>query len=144
MRIARIVVHQVTLPLERPYSLSGGRLRYETLDSTVVAVHTDDGLVGWGEGCPWGATYLPAFAKGVRAGIDELAPRLLGLDPRRLDLVNRAMDTALPGHPYVKSPLDMACWDVFGKSVELPLCDLLGGRVEGPVALHSSIPMQFP
>ena len=48
MRIARIVVHQVTLPLEHPYSLSGGRLRYETLDSTVVAVHTDDGLVGWG------------------------------------------------------------------------------------------------
>ena len=50
MKITRIAVHQVTLPLAKPYSLSGGRLVFEELDSTVVRVETDDGLVGWGEG----------------------------------------------------------------------------------------------
>ena len=117
MKIARIDVHQVTLPLEKPYRLSGGRLLFEALDSTIVRVHTDEGIDGWGEGCPWGATYLPAFGRGVRAGLAEIAPQLLGRDPRRSDVVDAIMDTALPGHPYVKSALDMACWDILGDAV---------------------------
>jgi L-alanine-DL-glutamate epimerase-like enolase superfamily enzyme len=140
MRIARIAVHQVTLPLAKPYSLSGGRLVFEALDSTVVRIETDNGLVGWGEGCPWGSTYLPAFGRGIRAGLEEIGPQLLGLDPRRLDVINRAMDKALPGHPYIKSALDVACWDLLGKFTGLPVVELLGGRDEGPVILHSSVP----
>jgi L-alanine-DL-glutamate epimerase-like enolase superfamily enzyme len=139
MKIARILAYQVTLPLAKPYSLSGGRLVFEELDSTVVSIETDNGLVGWGEGCPWGSTYLPAFGRGIRAGLEEIAPQLLGLDPRRLDVVNRAMDKALPGHPYIKSALDVACWDLLGKSAGLPVVELLGGREDGPVVLHSSV-----
>ena len=144
MKIRRITVWSLDLPLARPYSLSGGRLHFERLDSTIVRVDTDEGIVGWGEGCPWGSTYLPAFARGVRAGIEELAPAVLGLDPRRTEVVYRAMDLALPGHPYVKSPIDMACWDIAAKAAGLPLCDLLGGRTEGRVRLHSSIPSGTP
>jgi L-alanine-DL-glutamate epimerase-like enolase superfamily enzyme len=139
MKITRIAVHQLALRLAKPYRLSGGRLLFEELDSTIVSIETDEGVTGWGEGCPWGSTYLPAFGKGVRAGIEEIAPQLLSQDPRRLDVINRTMDVALPGHPYVKSALDMACWDILGKAAGLPLCELLGGRTEAPVALHSSI-----
>jgi L-alanine-DL-glutamate epimerase-like enolase superfamily enzyme len=144
MKIARVLAYQVTLPLAKPYSLSGGRLVFEELDSTVVCLETDEGLVGWGEGCPWGSTYLPAFGRGIRAGLEEIAPQILGLDPRRLDVVNRTMDKALPGHPYIKSALDVACWDLLGKSVGLPVVELLGGREEGSVALHSSVPTGDP
>lgn len=145
LRIARVTVYQVTLPLAHGgYRLSGGRLLVDTLDSTIVALETANGLVGWGEGCPWGSTYLPAFARGIRAGIEELAPQLLGLDPCRLDEVNRVMDLALPGHLYVKSALDMACWDILGKATKMALCELLGGRCDGPVPLHSSIPTTAP
>lgn len=144
MKLTAITVWSVDLPLVRPYSLSGGRLHVERLDSTMVRLDTDEGLVGWGEGCPWGSTYLPAYARGIRSGIEELAPAVLGLDPRRTDVVYRAMDLALPGHPYVKSPIDMACWDLAAKAAGLPLCDLLGGRTEGRVRLHSSIPSGTP
>jgi L-alanine-DL-glutamate epimerase-like enolase superfamily enzyme len=144
MKIARITVYQATLPLQRPYKLSGGRLSFEQLDSTIVSIETECGLTGWGEGCPWGSTYLPAFGKGIRAGIEEIAPQLLGLDPCGLDLINRVMDQALPGHPYVKSPLDVACWDVLGKAAGFPLSTLLGGRRSEPVVLHSSIPTATP
>ena len=130
MKIKEIHVYQVDLPLANPYWLSGGRLKFEKLDSTVVRLETDDGLTGWGEGCPWGVTYLPAFPRGIRAGIEELAPSLLGLDPRQLDVVNRTLDKALPGHPYIKSALDIACWDILGKATGLPLCDLLGGLIQ--------------
>ena len=144
MKITRITVWAVDLPLARPYSLSGGRLHFERLDSTIVRIDTDQGVSGWGEGCPWGSTYLPAFARGIRAGIEELAPAVLGLDPRRTDVVYRAMDLALPGHPYLKSPIDMACWDIASQAAGLPLCDMLGGRTEGTVRLHSSIPSGTP
>lgn len=144
MKIGRISVYQITLPLEHPYSLSGGRLKFEALDSTLVSVETDDGITGWGEACPWGSTYLPAFAKGLRAGIEEIAPQLIGRDPRQIEVLNRAMDVMLPGHGYVKSALDMACWDILGQATGLPLCDLLGGREDGDVTLHSSIPTGSP
>ena len=122
MKITRISVWQLDLPLHKPYYLSGGRLKFECLDSTFVRIDTDEDISGWGEGCPWGVTYLPAFGKGIRAGIEELAPLLIGQDPRLTDSINRRMDLALPGHPYIKSAIDIACWDIAGKSANLPIC----------------------
>lgn len=144
MKITRIRVYQVDLPLDKPYALSGGRLNYSALDSTVVLVETDQGLLGVGESCPWGATYLPAFATGVRAGLDVLGPQLLGCNPLYLDSLNQLMDQALPGHPYIKSALDMACWDILGRFSNLPVYALLGGRFNDGLALQSSIPTASP
>lgn len=144
MKIQRISVFRVELPLSHPYRLSGGRLLFERLDSTFVRIDTDDGHFGWGEGCPWGSTYLPAFPAGIRAGIAELVPALIGLDPRRTDVVNAAMDMALPGHLYAKSALDQACWDIFGRSVNLPVYELLGGGTDEDVTIQSSIGQDTP
>ena len=49
------------------------------------------------------------------------------------------MDTHLLGHNHAKTPLDVACWDLLGKSVGMPICDLLGGRIEHRLPLISSI-----
>jgi L-alanine-DL-glutamate epimerase-like enolase superfamily enzyme len=144
MKINRISVWQLDLPLHKPYWLSGGRLKFEQLDSTILRIDTDEGVSGWGEGCPWGVTYLPAFGKGIRAGIDEIAALLIGKDPRQLDAINRIMDLALPGHPYVKSAIDMACWDIAAKSANLPLCELLGAREPAPVPIASSVSTGSP
>ena len=109
MKITGIKVYRVDLPLhEGSYKWSGGK-SVEVFDSTVVAVETDDGITGHGEVCPLGPFYLPAYAEGARAGISELGPHLLGEDPTLLGPLNRLMDQALQGHPYVKSALDMAC-----------------------------------
>ena len=81
MRISRITVWQKSLPLVEPYQLSGGRLAFESLDSTFVRIDTDEGLAGWGEGCPWGHSYLPAFGAGARFAIALLAPVLQGRSP---------------------------------------------------------------
>ncbi len=144
MKITRITVWQLDLPLSRPYWLSGGRLRFEKLDSTIIRVDTDEGLSGWGEGCPWGHTYLPAHGPGIRAGIETLAPALIGQDPRSVDHVNRVMDVQLPGHPYVKSAVDIACWDILGQTAGLPLWQMLGGAEPAPVLVNSSISTGTP
>src|SRR5579859_4962036 len=128
MRITGIDAYRVELPLhEGSYKWSGGN-SVEVFDSTVVEVRTDEGLSGYGEICPLGPAYLPAYAAGARTGIAEITPRLIGLDPTQLQVVNRAMDRAMRGHPYVKSAVDMACWDILGKACGQPVCTLLGGR----------------
>ena len=68
MKITKITVFQKNLPLEFPYWLSGGRLKFESLDATFVKIDTDAGITGWGEGTPWGHTYVPAHGPGIRAG----------------------------------------------------------------------------
>ncbi|MEM1067555.1 MAG: cis-3-hydroxy-L-proline dehydratase [Planctomycetota bacterium] len=139
MKISRINVYQVDLPLrEGRYSWSEGK-SVDVFDSTVVEIETDSGIRGYGEVCPLGPVYLPAYARGVRAGIAELAPSLIGDDPRQLLVINDKMDRQLKGHPYVKSAIDIACWDVLGKASGLPVCELLGGRYGDDVTLYRAI-----
>jgi L-alanine-DL-glutamate epimerase-like enolase superfamily enzyme len=144
MRITRITAWQVDLPLhEGSYKWSGGK-SVAVFDSTVIAVETDAGITGYGEVCPLGPAYLPAYAAGVRSGLKELAPRLIGADPTQLGRLNRQMDAALKGHPYVKSAVDVACWDVLGKLSRLPVCVLLGGRYGDDFHLYRAISQESP
>ena len=144
MKITRIVAHRVELPLhETTYKWSGGK-SVTVFDSTIVGVETDAGLTGYGEVCPLGPFYLPAYAEGVRAGLRELGPHLLGEDPRQLGKLNRKMDAALKGHPYVKSGIDIACWDILGQTVGMPLCELLGGRYGEDFPLYRAISQEAP
>jgi cis-L-3-hydroxyproline dehydratase len=139
MKIAAIRTYKVDLPLkEGRYAWADGKF-VEVFDSTVVEILTDDGRSGVGEICPLGPFYLPAYGPGARAGVAELAPHLIGLDPRDLTVVEQVMDRALLGHPYVKTALDMACWDLLGQDAGLPVVTLLGGRHGESVALYRAI-----
>ena len=144
MKISKISIFQVDLPLyEGSYNWSGNK-SVEVFDSTVVQVETDEGIIGYGEVCPLGPVYLPAYAEGARAGIQVLAPALLGLDPTQLVKLNRHMDTTLKGHPYVKSAIDMACWDIFGQATGQPVSNLLGGRYGDDFLLYRAISQEAP
>ncbi|MEO9176599.1 MAG: mandelate racemase, partial [Gaiellales bacterium] len=130
IEITRIQVFAVRYTLVGgAFSMSGGRIASEQ-DSTVVRIETDDGLVGFGEQCVFSANFLPAHGGGARATLALLAPAVLGADPRQVDVVYARMDGAVKGHPYAKSALDIACWDVFGKATGLRVSDLLGGTFQ--------------
>ena len=144
MKITRIAAYQIDLPLhEGSYKWSGGK-SVDVFDSTVIRIETDEGVVGHGEVCPLGPFYLPAYAAGVRAGIAELGPLLLGKDPIQIGKLNNFMDKAMKGHPYVKSGIDMACWDILGQVAGLPVCELLGGRYGDDFVLYRAISQQTP
>ncbi len=139
MKISKISAWQVDLPIhEGSYKWSGGK-SVTVFDSTIVRVETDQGVVGFGEVCPLGSAYLASYPSGVRAGIAELGPHLLGEDPRQLTYLNRRMDAVMKGHPYVKSAIDMACWDLLGKVTGQPVCILLGGRYGEDFGLYRAI-----
>lgn len=144
MKILRIAAYRSALPLrEGSYKWSGGK-SVAVFDSTLVRVETDSGLVGHGEVCPLGPAYLPAYAEGVRAGLAVLAPHLIGEDPRELEKLNRRMDAVMKGHPYVKSGIDVACWDILGQAAGLPVAALLGGRYGEDFVLYRAISQETP
>ena len=144
MKITGIAVYRVELPVgEGSYNWSNAN-SVSVFDSTVVAVETDAGLTGWGEVCPLGSAYLPSYPAGARTGIRELAPRLIGLDPLDVGVINLRMDAAMRGHPYVKSALDLACWDILGKAAGLPVATLMGGRHGADIALYRAISQEAP
>ena len=144
MLIQRVDVFDFQLTyVHGEYVMSGGRV-VSTLPSTLVRVTTDEGVTGWGEVCPLGTTYLPAHADGARAALALLAPAVVGVDPTNLAAVGAAMDRALAGHEYAKSPIDVACWDVLGRALGVSVTTLLGGVRQTSFPLYVAVPLGSP
>jgi L-alanine-DL-glutamate epimerase-like enolase superfamily enzyme len=144
VRITGVDIHGLELHyVHGTYTMSGGRSA-DTQQSTLVRIRTDAGIEGWGEACPLGATYLEDFAEGVRAALPLLARAIIGIDPRELAAVGTAMESTLRGQRAAKSAIDVACWDILGKSTGLPVCTLLGGRRSEDFPLYAALPLDSP
>ncbi|MEM7239951.1 MAG: cis-3-hydroxy-L-proline dehydratase [Pseudomonadota bacterium] len=143
MKITRVSIYQADLPLKEGH-YSWSTQSFAAFDTTVVAIETDEGITGYGETCPLGPSYLPAFPQGARTGIATMAPHLIGCDPTAMDVLNARMDAVMKGHPYAKSAVDMACWDIYGKATGLPVFHLLGGRAQERVRLFKVVTRDDP
>ena len=127
MKIKKLDIYQHDLPVKNgPYTMANAEVW--ALDTTLVKITTDTGVVGWGETCPVGPTYAEAHASGARAAMIEMAPGLIGTQVLPLT-VHRKMASLLNGHHYAKAAIDIATHDALGKAIGLPVADLLGGAV---------------
>jgi L-alanine-DL-glutamate epimerase-like enolase superfamily enzyme len=143
MRITHAAAYRQFQPFaDGPYTCRGHV--EEGFHSTIVKLDTDVGLTGWGEMAPLGSFYAEAFAAGVRAGVAELLPKLIGADPRQTDRINALMDDLMTGQAWLKTPIDMACWDLAGKSAGLPVAELTGGRFGERAPLYRSVSQDTP
>ena len=104
-----------------------------------VKVQTDqDGLYGWGEAS------LNWKTRAVAATVEDLEPLLIGKDPRDIEQIVRTLNK----HSYYKlgiigataiSGIEHALWDIFGKSVDLPVWRLLGGQTRNEVRVYTHL-----
>ena len=104
-----------------------------------VRLHTDEGLIGTGE-----AT-LEGRAETMVAAVGELKRYLVGQDPLRIEHHWQAMYRGpfWRGGPVLNSAIsgvEMAMWDIFGKSVGLPVYQLLGGAVRDKIRVYANGP----
>ncbi|MER8581498.1 mandelate racemase [Mesorhizobium sp. M1423] len=128
MKITEIHVYAHDLPVKNgPYVMANAKVW--ALDTTLVKLVTDTGLVGWGETCPVGPTYQPHHARGARAALAEMVPALIGANPLQPLLLRRQMDGLLNGHRYAKAAIDIAAYDLTGKAYGVRVADLLGGAI---------------
>lgn len=143
MRINEIHVYRHCLPtIGGAYRMA--RAKVTELETTIVEIVTDSGLVGYGETCPVGPTYAPEHARGARAALQEIAPHLIGADPLQIDRVGLLMDKTLNGHRYAKAAVDIALWDIAGHAYGARLCDLLGGALRERVPSYYAIGVCAP
>ena len=142
MKISRISAHHVRLPYVGGTYVWGRGHEISVGLSTVIIIDTDAGISGCGESCPIDGNYLAAYPEGIVPALERLAPALFGKDPRQVHVIERVMDGVLKGHPYAKSAIDAACWDILGKSSGLPVCILLGGRLTDGGPMYRVVPQK--
>lgn len=102
-----------------------------------VRIHTDEGLIGLGETCP-----ASAVEKAVV--LNDLAPRLIGRDPRDIESIWHELLMAVQYRGWAGaeiraiSAVDVALWDLLGKSVNLPVYRLLGGKCRETISIYNT------
>jgi L-alanine-DL-glutamate epimerase-like enolase superfamily enzyme len=145
MRISDVRAWWVQIPIERDRQHVSDFGRLTTFDAAIVRIETDDGIVGWGEGKN-AAGSSGAYAALVHMLNEEVAPRLIGLDPAEYAMIwemlyNGVRTELALAHGHVMpelsrrgisvaaiSAIDIALWDILGKSLGQPVWKLLGGR----------------
>jgi len=145
MRIASVTASWVHFPIATALQHRSDYGCVASFDSAIVRVATECGLVGWGE------AKNAAGSAGCYGGIvavlnGDLGPRLIGRDPRDVAVIWEELYSGVRGHYALAhghvfpdmprrghqvaaiSGIDIALWDIFGKSLGVPIWRLLGGR----------------
>src|SRR5699024_3378700 len=114
------------LPLIEPFIISYHR--YDTMPAVIVKLHTNKGIIGYGESVP-DEHVTGESVHSVMAALEyNFIPSVLGQDPRNIQHIHNLMDEALVFNGAAKAAIDIACYDILGKFSGLPVYSLLGGR----------------
>jgi galactonate dehydratase len=108
-------------------------------DWVFVRIHTDEGITGTGEGT------LEGRARTIVAAVEELKDYVVGQDPRRIEHLWQIMyrHAFYRGGPVMNSAIsgvEQACWDILGKSLGVPVHQLLGGKVRDKIRVYANGP----
>jgi len=141
MKITSLSSELVRLPFTHagPPTGFGGRV-WTTLDTLLVKVETDTGLVGWGEA--FGYNVIPATRAAL---IEQVAPLAIGRDATQIAALHRELQQKLHNFgrngpvTFALSGLDIALWDLAGKAAGLPLHRLLGGSAKARIPAYASL-----
>lgn len=124
MKITKIKGYYIKLPLKEPFIINYAT--YNSMHSVIVEIHTDIGLVGYGEGVA-DEHVTGESAAGIYANIEMLAPHLIGENPLNIEAMHAKLDEMIIGNPALKASIDIALYDILGKHANLPIYQILGG-----------------
>ncbi len=136
MKIKKITCHVLSSAVERPFTSSRGWL-YKTRGTCLVEIETEGGIVGWGE-CYGPSAVAKAFIE------TQFAARVIGRDPFDVeviweDLYNRIKDYGNKGMAIAAiSGIDIALWDIIGKTCGKPIHKMIGGAFRTEVQAYAT------
>lgn len=126
----------VDIPTIRPHRMSVATMNAQTL--VLVRVVCDDGIDGWGEASTIGGlNYGEESPESIKTNIDaHIAPLLIGMDARYVAKAMAKIRKVIQGNRFAKCAIETALLDAQARRLNIPLSELLGGRLrdELPVA----------
>jgi muconate cycloisomerase len=139
MRIRNIETIPVKVPIRPEFVIRGSLGVHSESPFVILRVHTDEGITGLGEvSCTpvWSGEDAVTAVHIIR---DFLEPAITDEDPRDIERLTVKMRRAVAGHPFTKSGIEIALWDILGKATGLPVYRLLGGAVRDTVPIKMSV-----
>jgi muconate cycloisomerase len=136
IRISAVSVFPVRIAARAVHSHGIGDINTST--NVILRLDTDAGITGWGEAAPW-AVFTGSPEASFAALDIHLRPLLLGADPFRIQALLTAADRTIVHCTEAKAAMEMALFDIVGKALGTPVCNLLGGRVRDEIPLSFSI-----
>ncbi len=137
MRIVEIEIIPISVPLRRAHKMGIGTVGKIT--SVLLLIKTDIGVVGIGEASP-SSLFSYETQEGDAAILSKyIGPFLLNKDPYDLEAVMSVLDKNVKGNPFAKTAVDLAFYDIMGKTSGIPVYRLLGGRVRDEILMSWSL-----
>lgn len=138
MKICKIRIRCINVPLLKKYIVSGlGAI--ESTQSVVIEMFTDEGITGLGETDPALSFTGESQQTVVTVLRYHLGPAVLGMDPFDLEAIHARMNAICVGNPFAKAAIDLACHDIQGKYLGVPVYKLLGGLVRERIPIMWSL-----
>ncbi|MCK5553637.1 MAG: hypothetical protein KAJ09_10870 [Deltaproteobacteria bacterium] len=135
LEVCEIEIFPLFIPFKRPHKISLGQAGGREI--VVLKVKTKNGVVGLGE-----AVSHPAFSgetlECLQGAVHFLAECVIGENALHLNKINALMDERLYGNYGAKAAIEMALFDIVGKYLQVPLYDLLGGKMREKLPLSRS------
>lgn len=137
MKITQVEATPVVVPLKEGMTTKTSHGIHATSPYVIIQVHTDTEIIGLGE-----ATVAPRWSGETSASCTAairglIAEAIIGMDPRNIQLCQARMDRVIKANPFTKAAVEMALWDILGKSCNQPVYKLLGGSV------HKQLPIRM-
>jgi L-alanine-DL-glutamate epimerase-like enolase superfamily enzyme len=129
VRITRIRLDRLVVPLDPPFAAAWDPVPRRTFAATLVRVETDEGVVGIGSG-------------DTMDGFEAFEHLFLGRDPLAIARHVRVLET-IDFHAGRYWPLEAALWDIIGQVAGLPVATLFGGASDG-IPAYASCGMLLP
>jgi muconate cycloisomerase len=139
MKIIRVETIPVRIPINPERAIHGSLGAHTVSPFLLVKIHTDQGITGLGEvSCTpiWSGEDQVTAAHCIR---EYLEPALKGQDPAQIERLTAALRCRLAANPFTRAGLEMALWDILGKTAGIPLYRLWGGPVRDVVPTKFSV-----
>ena len=125
IKITGVEIFLLDIPVTSPFRTAIGTMT--AVNDLLIRIHTDQGIVGLGEACPFAPITGETQATNAAAAA-TIRDMILGKDPLAIDALLREIGAIIHSNPSAVAAFDMALFDILGKVAGLPLFRLLGGN----------------
>lgn len=142
MKILSVETFMIYLPLTEPFSISYDS--YDFMPSIIVKLTCDNGVIGYGEGVA-DEHVTGESMEGIFEIINKkLAPNLIGKNPKNFEYIHDTMNKIIVHAPTAKAAIDIACFDAVGKTLNVPIYQLLGGKYHDQYPITHVLSIRSP